>query len=465
MTRLSLFFPALLWGCGDPDPVPGPEAHGSGTQREAAAHGVDLSRSQRSLDPRVVQVRGFLDAGDLELARAGIEEAAALAGPVEGPLLRARLAVHGQGGELDSLRFLEEARRAAVDDPRVAATTIELNAWTGRLTEAEEELRRAGVSLGSSGRPPEILRAFAVTILCTPGARPREGLALLEEALAADPGLPFTGRALGQAHLLIAKELAAALDFEHALESVRLSREHDPTDLETRRLEAELLVGVGQWGQALVVYEDLLAEGLPLEGEAADLYKRAGFWARVNKIDDGLALRYLRRSLELGLPRSVLGEVESRFLAEAASDEAALAAEDLEAGDLEACERHLDEARLLEPDGLMARYVRGKLYATRGGEGEFEQALAEWRAVVTDARLDGVQLPVPVHIEIARHQVLGMDDLAGALETLDAYLTLEPEGAWVAETRALLEKLPPLPEGESAPGGQDSTESGLEDGR
>ena len=51
------------------------------------------------------------------------------------------------------------------------------------------------------------------------GARPREGLALLEEALAADPGLPFTGRALGQAHLLIAKELAAALDFEHALES------------------------------------------------------------------------------------------------------------------------------------------------------------------------------------------------------------------------------------------------------
>lgn len=453
MTRYALLLPVLLLGCGDPDPVPEPRSPETTTPRE-----------QRSLDPRVVQVRESLDAGDLELALAGIEEAAELAGPVEGPLLRARLAAYSHGGELDSLRFLEQARRAAMDDPRVAATTIELHAWTGRLVEAEEELRRAGVTLGSSGRPPEILRAFAVTILCTPGARPREGLALLEEALSVDPALPFTGRALGQAHLLIAKELAAALDFEHALESISRSQEHDPADLETRRLEAELLVGVGQWGRALVVYEDLLVEGLPLEGEAADLYKRAGFWARVNKIDDALALRYLRRSLELGLPRSALGEVETGFLVDAASGEAALAAEELEQGDMEACEQHLDEARFLDPDGLMARYVRGKLYATRGGEGEFELALDEWRAVVTHARLDGVQLPIPVHLEIARHQVLGMDDLAGALETLDAYLTLEPEGAWITETRALIGKLPPLPPGKQASGDQGSGESGSGDG-
>ena len=456
MTRRVLPTLLVLAACGGGDASSTTPA-GAG---RAAGH-VDAAppaeRPRRSDDPRVVRVRTAIDAGDLDLASAMIGEAAGLAGPVEGPLLCARLAAYRPGGQLDALAHLEEARGAAVDDPRVAATRIEVDAWAGNLTAAEEGLREAGVALGAADRPPELLRAFAVTILCTPGARPREALGLLEEALEADPELPFTRRALGQAHMLIAKELASTGDFENAVVSVERSLEFDPDDLDTLRLKAELLQGANEWGLALQVYEELLAEGLPLEGEAAHLYKNAGFWAKANFDDGELAERYLRRALELGLPRDVLGLVEQQLLGELALDRVQAAGVALDDGDLAACEAALDDALHLDPDCLMGRYVRGKLYVQRAGEGEFEKAVVEWQLVVTSARLDGVDLPIPVHLELARHQALGLDDFAGALETLEAYLTLEPEGRWVEQTRSLLDLLGPPP-----PSGDDGAE-GTED--
>lgn len=445
MTRRALPTLLLLAACGGDDvtaTTPG-DAQGVAGPADVAP---PVERPSRSDDPRVVQVRAAIDAGDLDLAGAMIDEAAGLAGPVEGPLLRARLAAYRSGGDLDALAFLEQARGVAVDDPRVAATCIEIDAWTGDLPAAEEGLREAGVALGAADRPPELLRAFAVTILCTPGARPREALGLLEEALEADPQLPFTRRALGQAHMLVAKELASTGDFANAVVSVERSLEFDSDDLDTLRLKAELLQGANEWGLALQVYEELLAEDLPLEGEAANLYKNAGFWAKANFGDDELAERYLRRALELGLPREALGLVERQLLAELALDRVQAAGLALDGGDLEACEAALDDALHLDPGCRMGRYVLGKLYVERAGEGEFEKAVVEWQLVVTNARLDGVELPLPVHLELARHQALGLDDFAGALETLEAYLTLEPEGRWVEQTRALLELLGPPPE-------------------
>ena len=465
---VGLLLASCSSGSGEPVSDPGASAPPGDSSPEAQT--APRAGTLRSDDPRVVEVREALDQGDLERAAAGIDQAATLAGPVEGPLLRARLFAYQSGSDLDALAQLEEARRADLDDPRVAATTIEIYAWTGRLAEAEEELRRAGMGLNPSQRPPELLRALAVTILCTPGARPREAVTLIEEALERDPGLPFTHRALGQAYLLIAKELAGAESIDQALEAIDKSLEYDPADLDSRRLRAELLVAAGEWGKALEVYEELLGEGLPLEGEAADLYKRAGFWAHINRIDEELALRYLRRALELGLPREALGETERTFLADRATDRAAEAAQALADEDFALCQERLDEALLLDPSSPMARYLSGKLYIARAGEGEFEKAAQVWQKLIDDTRLDGVELPVPVHLELARHQVLGLGDLAAAKETLESYLLLEPDGRWIAETRDLLAKLPPLPPEETnapagegdggAPGGDPGGDSG-----
>jgi tetratricopeptide (TPR) repeat protein len=440
---LLFLFALGLIGCGDDDP--GARAADAGTAPEAVP---DLGRVRdpRNSDPRVVRLRAALDGGDVDLARALMDSTADLAGPVEGPLLRARLAGFDPRGELDVLRLVEQARRAGPDDPRVAATSTELHAWSGRLGQAEEELRQAGLALGSADTPPELLRAYGITVLCTPGARPREGLAYLERALAADSELPFTAHALAQAHLLVAKELAGSGDTEDALSSIERSLEIDPSDLEVRRMQAELLVGLGQWGTAIGHYETLMGEGLELQGEAADLYKRAAFWAEVNHGDRPLALKYLRRALELGLPRRVLGETEARVLRECADEEALRGAELFAAEDLDGADAAFEAALFLDPRSLLARNFRGDLHHTRG---RFEQAAADWQAVITDARLEGIDLPEPVHLKLAHLQAIGLDDLAGAFETLDAYLVLEPAGEWVETTRAVLEQLGPPPEDET----------------
>lgn len=450
----------LLAACSDGtqrDEAP-PEASPDALPDAAPASGGDevgfTPRPRRSDDPRVVELRRALDDGDVELARAHVDRAAELAGPVEGPLLRARLAAHLPDGHLESARWLAEARRAGVDDPRVPATAAELYAWSGQLAEAQTELSAAAVDLGSKEPSPELLRAHAVRILCTPGGRAREGLAFLERALELDPDLPFVGRPLGQAHLLVAKELARAGETAEALASVRRSLEHDPDDLDARRMEAELLTGVGEWGNALAVYEELLDEGLDLHGEAADLYQRAAFWAEINHDDRALAERYLLRALDLGLPRSALNDTLSDVLRDLADEAAERGAASLEEGELEAAERALDRAIELDPEHLMALNFRATLLARRGGEGAFERAARDWHLVIDLARADGIELPEPVHLKLANHQLLALGDLAAARETLEAYLVLEPAGRWRDATERLLATLPAV-DGEEGDGGSE----------
>ena len=398
----------------------------------------------RSSDPRVVAARAALDEGRLDLARGLVEQAQGAAG-FEGPLLRARLAFLA-GDELGARRALEEARRGAPGDPRVSATAAELAAAAGHLEEADE-LLRAGLR-EAGGALPELLRARGVTLICTPGLA-RSGLELLERAVAADPELPFVGRALGQAHLIAAKELLHAGDRDGALAAVERSLEHDPAEVEARRLRAEVLLALGEWGRAIGEYRTLIDEGQPLEVEAATYAKNAGFWAMAQG-ERELALSYYRLALEWGLPRAELGTGES-VLIEAAADLAERAADTLAAGDSDAALGLVEEALELDPESLLTWFTKGCVHKERD---EPELVVAAWQRVIASARAQGLDLPQPVHILLAEVQGVALGRFDDARRTLEGYLLLEPHGAWIDDTRALLEKLPGEP-AEVPPAGGD----------
>lgn len=394
---------------------------------------------ERSTDRRVVRAREALDLLRFDEARALVEQAAPFAG-AEAPLLWARLAAgtgEPAGGLLEALRRIEEARRASPDDPRVYATAAEVLAAHGRLAEADREIQRG---LEAAGLGPELVRARGVHLICTPGAA-RHGLKLLESARSQDPELPFLARPLGQAHLLVAKELAQADDPAGALAAVERSLEHDAADLDARRLYAELLMVTGDWGRGLARYEELLTEGLPLHAELATYCKNAGFWALTAVRDRELALRHYRRALELGLPREELGHGE-RFLSEEASARVERAAEALAGQDAALAGELVEEALELDPGSLEAWNYKGHAHYLAG---ELEEAARAWSWVVDTARLREVELPEPVHLKLAQVQALGLGDFEEARVTMETYLAGAPEGAWAERTRELLAALPEPP--------------------
>jgi len=391
----------------------------------------------------VVRARAALESGQLDLARSLVEQAVPLAG-VEAPLLRARLHALDPKGGFEALRAIEEARRLAPGDARVPATAAEIHAWAGRLEEAEAELQR-GLAAGDVTRvAPELLRARGVITICTPGVPARAGLRFLEQARDADPSLPYLTRPLGQAHLLVAKELAAAGENGEALRAVERSLEHDPDEADARLMRADLLMALGEWGLGIGIYEELLADGLPLGPELAILCQKAGFWAVSVVQDRELGLDYLRRALELELPREEFGTT-LRVLEEAASERAAEGAQALAAEEREAAREALEDALFLDPECLEAHNWLGDLHY---GVGEFEQAVERWHRVIDTGRVLGIELPEAVHLKLARVQAVGLGEFETARETLEAYLVLEPTGVWAEETKALLAKLPPPLEGD-----------------
>jgi len=409
----------------------GPEAN--------AIEPVAAATPARSNDPRVVEARKALDLGRPDLARALVPQAVAVAGD-EGPLLEARLAAL-TGDHLAALAHLERARREAPGDPRVYATAAEIHAAGGKLEEADREIKR-GVEAGGA-TAPELARARGVQLICSPG-QARHGLTLLLRAREMDPGLPFMDRPLGQAHMLVAKQEMGAGDLAAALTSVRQSLEHDPEDLDTRRLEVEVLMGLGEWGEGIAITEALLLEGLPLEAELAGYCKNAAFWA-VTHGQRELGVKHYLRALQLGFPRAELGHGLSVLRAEA-EDLAARGAESLDVGEESAARELLDRALVCDPESLLANNFLGNLH---NGSGNFEGAVSCWHLVVDLARTEGIELPEAVHIKLAQAQALGLGDLEQARETLEAYLVLEPTGRWLDQTRRLIADLPAAGESES----------------
>ncbi len=450
-SRAALVLWVFLAGCGagDPpssDPHPGADAVSAA---DAVADSLQARSVLRSNDPRVVALREALDGSRLDLARGLVEQAAPLLS-TEAPLLRARLAAL-DGRDFEALSLIEEARRLDPTDPRVYATAAELHAAGGRLAEADREIRRGVEACGPPG--PELARARGVHLISTQG-NARAGLELLLSAQKQDPDLPFLGRALGQAHMLVSKNHLALGEFELALTSVDLSLASDPDDLDTRRLRADILMSLSQWGQAIGVYEDLLREGLPLEAELSLYCKNAGFYALITQRRK-TALHYFRRARELGLPPENFGHGRDLLLEEADRlvGEAVTALADQDAA---RAQEQLREALLFDPESLAAHNYAGHAHHALG---QFEDAAREWNWVVDTARLRKIQLPGPLHLELAKVLALGLGRFRQARETLQAYLTFEPTGAWVEETRRLLDSLPE----DQGPEDQGPEDQGTED--
>ena len=99
---------------------------------------------------------------------------------------------------------------------------------------------------------------------------------------------------------------------------------------------------------------------------------------------------------------------------------------------------------------LLARAAEG-MYAVDVDEGRL--ALLEKKAALLGVPnidplvgdFETVELPEPVHLNLAQAQALGLGEYAEARITLQAYLDLEPTGRWIEQTRVALSKLPEPP--------------------
>lgn len=419
----------------------------------------------RSTDPRVVAAREAIDRGQLELARGLVRQVESSAG-IEGPLLAARVAALA-GKDSEAGRKIEEARLMDPTDARVYSTAAELHAAGGRMETAEREIQRG---LEACGVTPEIERARGIFMIVTPGGA-QQGLQLLESAIKSDPELPFVARALGQAHLVVAKLYDKAGEPVLSLKHIERSLEFDPEELDARRFHADALAGIGDLGAAVAIYEQLMQEGEPLSADLANLYWRIGVAALAQKKRDQSIAAFLRaRSLGMNDDDLSTGGL---VLESEADTKVLLARQAFEEGDLEFAEALVKEARELWPRSAAARGEHASYEVFRGQESgdletsishyrkaveidpnsyeghyflgtalriskDFEGAARELAWVVDSARIDEMVLPDPVHLALAQVQFEGGETDASVL-TLETYLTQQPFGMYVDQTRELLD--------------------------
>ncbi len=394
--------------------------------------GVVRSKVERSMDPRVVKLRDDLDLLRESEAIAGahaltpnFEEVAG----IESYLLRAR--VYGLRGDLSSAHpLIEHARARAPQDPRVYATAVELYAAPGQFDTATAELKEG---LSVCGMTAELRRAQGVLLLCAGkvGSAQR-GLDKLKEAIAADPDLPFCKKPLGQAYLLVARKALADGDKEKALADIHSSLEYDVTDTDAWHFYAEALAAVHDYKKAIEVLQQLLDLERPVHAELALTHKKRGTQLLVSEDRTG-ALVHFMTAREMGLTDEELG-----FGAQALRDEAAkdvkLGLEALRQSDLGGARASFERALVYDPKGLAARNHLG---VTQFRMSDFAGAADSWRTVLLDASELDVELPDPVHINLAK-ALMRVDDAEGAMLALKDYLMDEPFGEFVDETRELV---------------------------
>ncbi|MBL8861459.1 MAG: tetratricopeptide repeat protein [Planctomycetes bacterium] len=385
-------------------------------------------RAPRSLDPAVVALRRAIEFGDVERARAGLA-AAESAGP-EAALLRARLASL-EGRAVEAMRLVEAAKAARPRDPDVYATAAEIYAARDAFDTAWREITSGTQACGPA---PELDRARGVAWISREGGVER-GLAALLAARAADPGLPFLDRALGQAHLLIAKGHAKAERVPAALAAVRTSLEHDPLDLDARRFLCDLLAAAGDFDAALAGLRALVDAGEPLAAELALLEKRAGF-ARLLAGDKAGAIDHFRSARALGLTDAELASAAD-ILREAAQRRVDAGIAAYEASELERAEVEFRAALDLDPDDLAAK---NHLATVRFRRGDPAEAARLWRIVLEIAAKEGLELPEPVHVNLAQAEIR-RGEPAAARRVLEDYLRASPQGEWVGVTRTVLAQL------------------------
>jgi tetratricopeptide (TPR) repeat protein len=392
------------------------------------AAGPTPERAERSTDPAVVKLREAIEFGDLNAARE-LLFAADVAGP-EGVLLRARIAgLEGRG--VEAMRLLEGQKAARPRDPDVYATAAEMYASRDAFDTAWIEIVAGTKACGES---PEIDRAKGVCWISRENGVER-GLAALLAARARDPGLPFCERALGQAHLLIAKQHVKAEKVPEALAAVRESLVHDSLDLDARRFLGDCLAASGDFVGAIAVLRELVHEGQPLQGELASMEKRAGF-ARLLEGDKAGAIEHFRSARAAGLSDAELASAADILMQAArVRCDAGMAA--YQAHELERAEVEFRAALDLWPDDLAAKNA---LALVRFRRDDPTEAARLWRVVLEIAQRERIELPEPVHVNLAQAEIR-RGETAAARKVLTDYLSAAPEGEWVGVTRTLLAQI------------------------
>lgn len=417
---LALVAAAGAAGCGD--------SEAEAAERAREEYRTELARrAPRERGPAERRVAGALEAGRTGEARRALPSVPDGVGKL---LLAARLATL-EGDGVAAVRALEEARERYPKEPGVWATASEVHAWAGRLESAEAEVREG---LERFGPHPELSRARGVLLVCREGGA-EAGLRHLDDALAADPELDFTLRARTEAHRLIASRALGEGDVVAAVRHAREARALAPEDPEVLLLLADALASAASFEEAITVYEDLLARGQDVAGTLALTCQRGATAALLAQDKDAALERYLR-ARELGISEDDLGHGR-HFLDQAfdrAVDEGTAA---YDAGDLDGAAAAFRRARRIDPGSLVATNHLGVALFRAG---DFDGAAECWRTVLDGARERGLELPEPVHLNLARslYQAGRTDEVRALLED---HLARQPDGPWAADTREMLERL------------------------
>lgn len=396
---------------------------------ETEAHEALPETARAPRDPRLVQAQEAFERGEPDVARTLLAQLVDV-DPVDRAILEARLAL-AEGKPVDALRALGQAKERWPEDGRVYATEAELFAVLGRMGGAEDSLLEG---LGKAGPCAELSRAKAVLALSIPGGA-ELGWQHLQEAYELDPNVPYAGHAAAQAHLLVGRMDLTRDAPGSALEHARAALAWDALDGDYRELEAEALAGLLRYDEALERFAELEEEGRPLRQRRALLHQQAATARVLLKDREGAREHYLA-ARALGLEGEELG-----FGVDLLREEAQVAVErGLEhyaAGRLGEALAAFERGLELDPDDLMARNHSGVLHFRLA---DHERAARAWRIVVDTAAAEGLELPEPVHLNLARALLLS-GDADGALAACDRYLTVSPEGRFVDETRALRAEL------------------------
>ncbi len=399
----------------------------------------------RSADPRLLEARAALEEGSLGVAASLIEQLGAQGG-FEGALLAARVEALS-GDPVEALRQIEIARGLDETDPRSFATAAEIYCAMGRLEAADAEIQRGIEAAGERG--PELSRAYGVLAISNPG-NAKLGVALLEDALAADPELPFVRIPLSRGKEQVARGAIGAEEYAAADALLAEALALVPGEPIARETRAELRLAERRFDDAVELYEGLLAEDVQVREQLLNALRASAADALIANDRDLQVKRYLRMR-ELGVPMADMGfgrvvlERRAEELADAGFEtfqRAEVTPVDLDAEDFSAAvarrEREFARAETMFRNALDcdagSPKARHGLGLALFRQGHYTEAAVEWQGLAN--AFAGEDLPFPLHLDLAR-ALFGAERGEEAREVLGEYLGDHPGGRWVDQTQEL----------------------------